>query len=144
MNMIANFVNKNLKVLSVLLPINFNIAVIFLLVVSLITAAGSSLFFENNIELYGPLASNLRLMLVYLTLSQIGSYCYCSYSRNYRPLITVGIFWLLLIGSIKFYGVVNQLPIDEDYGWLFLYLGMSNLSYGAIMFMNTPQNQEID
>jgi hypothetical protein len=142
--MIANFVNKNLKLLSVLLPINFNIAVIFLLVVSLITAAGSSLFFENNVELYGPLASNLRLMLVYLTLSQIGAYCYCSYSRNYRPLITVGIFWLLLIGSIKFYGVVNQLPIDEDYGWLFLYLGMSNLSYGAIMFMNMPQNQEID
>jgi len=143
--MIAKFLNhKTLQWLSLLSALNFNVAVIFLLVVSLFSAAGSSLFFENNSELYGPLASNLRLMLVYLTLSQFSAYCFCSYSRNYRLLIPVGLFWLLLMGSIEFYGRVNQIPIDEDYGRLFLYLGLSNLAYGGLMLANGYQCRDID
>jgi hypothetical protein len=83
-------------------------------------------------------------MLIYLTLSQFAAYCFCSYTQNYRPLMPVGVFWLLLMGSIKFYGVINQIPIDEDYGWLFLYLGLSNLVYGGFMVLKTYQCQDID
>jgi hypothetical protein len=143
--MINKFLNrKNLHSLSMLLAVNFNVAVIFLLVVSLISAAGSTLIFDNNSELYGPLAGNLRLMLIYLTLSQFIVYCFCSYSENYRPLVPVGLFWLMLMGSIEFYGIVNQIPIDEDYGWLFLYLGMSNLVYGGIMVIKNYQRQDVN
>ncbi len=138
------FNHKNIHSLSVLLSVNFNIAVIFLLVAAFVSAAGSSLIFENNSQLYGPLAGNLRLMMVYLTLSQFAAYCFCSYSENYRPLLPVGLFWLLLMASIEFYGMINQIPIDEAYGWLFLYLGVSNLAYGGIMVMNKYQDQEID
>lgn len=143
--MINKFLNsKNLHSLSMLLAVNFNVSVIFLLVVSLISAAGSTLIFDNNSELYGPLAGNLRLMLIYLTLSQFIVYCFCSYSENYRPLVPVGLFWLMLMGSIEFYGVVNQIPIDEDYAWLFLYLGMSNLVYGGIMVIKNYQRQDVN
>ncbi|TRW97089.1 hypothetical protein [Candidatus Methylobacter oryzae] len=143
--MIAKFLNqKTLQLLSMLSAINFNVAVILLLVVSLISAAGSSLIFDNNSELYGPLAGNLRLMLVYLTLSQFSAYCYCSYSENYRLLVPAGLFWLLLMGSIEFYGMVNQIPIDEDYGRLFLYLGLSNLSYGGFMIINGDHCRNMD
>lgn len=143
--MIAKFFNpKKLQVLSTVLAVNFNVAVIFLLVASLVSAAGSSLFFDNNSELYGPLAGNLRLMLIYLTLSQFGAYCFCSFSRNYRALVPVGVFWLLLMGSIEFYGQVNQIPIDEDYGRLFLYLGLSNLGYGGIMAINMSEYRDVD
>lgn len=66
--MITKFLShKMLQWLSMLSAINFNVAVIFLLVVSFISAAGSSMFFDNNSDLYGPLAGNLRLMLIYLT-----------------------------------------------------------------------------
>lgn len=143
--MIAKFLNqKTLQLLSMLSAVNFNAAVIFLLIVSLISAAGSVVIFDNNSELYGPLAGNLRLMLVYLTLSQFAAYCFCSYTQNYRPLMPVGLFWLLLMGSIEFYGMVNQIPIDEDYGRLFLYLGLSNLAYGGVMVIKTLQCQDVD
>jgi len=143
--MIDKFLNqKTLPLLSLMSAINFNGAVIFLLVVSLFSAAGSSLFFDNNSELYGPLAGNLRLMLIYLTLSQFAGYCFCSYSQNYRPLLPIGLFWLLLMGSIEFYGMVNQIPIDEDYGWLFLYLGLSNWVYGGFMLANGYQRRDVD
>ncbi|MGZ5025872.1 MAG: hypothetical protein ACXWE9_01760 [Methylobacter sp.] len=135
--MIDKFLNHKVRQWLSLLPaINFNIAVIFLLAVSLVSVSGSSLFFENNSDLYGPLASNLRLMLIYLTLTQFSAYCFCSYIENYRLLLAVGLFWLMLMASIKFYGMVNQIPIDEDYDWLFLYLGLSNLVYGGFMVVN--------
>jgi len=83
-------------------------------------------------------------MLIYLTLSQFAAYCFCSYMQNYRLLLPVGLFWLMLMGSLEFYGMINQIPIDEDYNWLFLYLGLSNLLYGGIMVINKYQQQEID
>ncbi len=123
--------HKLLPPLKLLSAINFNVAVVFLLVASLLSVKGSSFFFDNNSELYGPLASNLRLMMIYLTVSQFSVYCLSSYIQNYRILIPVGLFWLLLTGSIEFYGVVNQIVIDEDYSLLFLYMGMSNLIYAT-------------
>lgn len=124
--------------------INFNLAVMILLAVTLLTAAGNPLFLDNNTDLYGPLAGNLPLMLVYLTLSQFAAYCFCSYSENYRPLLPIGLFWLTLVGAIKIYGAVNEVPIDEDYGYLFIYLGFSNLVYGGMMQFCFRQEQDAD
>ena len=126
-----SFNNKVLPLLKILPAINFNVAIIFLLIVSVISATGSAYFFDNNSDLYGPLASNLRLMMIYLTLSQFAVYCFCSYSQNHRFLVPVGLFWLMLMASIEFYGMVNQIPIDENYRWCFLYMGASNLIYGG-------------
>lgn len=130
----------SIKKLSV---INFNAAVIFLLVVSISSAIGSTFFFENNSDLYGPLASNLRLMLIYLTLSQFFVYFFCSYCKSCRLLLPVGLFWLMLIGSIEFYGMVNQISIDENYPWFFLYMGISNLAYGGLYGFNKSPYQDI-
>ena len=128
---------KMMPLFKLLPAINFNFAVIFLLIVSVTSATGSTAFFDNNADLYGALASNLRLMLIYLTLSQFAVYCFCSYSQNYRLLIPVGMFWLMLMGSIEFYGMVNQIEIDQDYRWFFLYLGLSNLAYGAMFIASS-------
>ncbi len=147
MEMLMNTQFSNYKIpssLSLLLAFNFNIAVVLLLIVSFISAADSAVVFDNNNELYGPLAGNLRLMLIYLTLSQFAAYCFCSYTQNYRLLLPVGLFWLMLTGSLEFYGMINQIPIDEDYNWLFLYLGLSNLLYGGVMVINKYQQQEAD
>jgi hypothetical protein len=139
-----NLNQKTLQLLNVLTVINFNIAVILLLIVSFITATGSSLIFDNNSELFGPVAGNLRLMLIYLTLSQLTAYCFCSYFQNYRALLPIGMFWLFLMGGVEFYGIINQIPIDEDYGWFFLYLGISNVLYGGITLLDDHQCQDVD
>ncbi|MDI1231483.1 MAG: hypothetical protein PSU93_10065 [Methylobacter sp.] len=140
------FNQKILSSLTMLSAINFNAAVIFLLVISVISATGSTLIFDNNSDLYGPLASNLRLMLIYLTLSEFAVYCFCSYRENYRLLILVGLFWLMLMGSIEYYGMINQISIDENYRWFFLYMGISNLAYGYLYGFNKSwyQDNKID
>ena len=135
--------NKILPSLKLLPALNFNAAVIFLMLASLMSATGSTYFFDNNTDLYGPLASNLRLMLIYLTLSQFGIYCFCSYCQNFRLLIPAGLFWLVLIGAIEFYGMVNEIAIDEDYSRLFFYLGASNLAYGGFYSFNENLRSDI-
>lgn len=134
--------HKTLQLITLIVSINFNIAVVFLLIASVVSAAGSTAIFDNNVDLYGALASNLRLMLVYLTLSQFSVYCFCSVSQNYRPLMAVGLFWLTLMGAIDFYGMVNQIAIDVNYNWLFLYLGVSNLLYGGLSIVQSRYLRE--
>lgn len=135
--------DKILPSLKKLSAINFNAAVIFLLVVSLISASGSAFFFDNNSDLYGPLASNLRLMLIYLTLSQFAVYFFAACCQNCFLLLLLGLFWLMLIGSIEFYGMVNQISIDENYHWFFLYMAISNLVYGGLYGFNKYLRQDI-
>jgi len=138
------FNQKILSSLTMLSAVNFNAAVVFLLVVSVISATGSTLIFDNNSNLYGPLASNLRLMLIYLTLSQFAVYCFCSYRQSYRLLILVGLFWLMLMGSIEYYGMINQISIDENYRRFFLYMGLSNLAYSCLWGFSRSSSQDME
>jgi hypothetical protein len=128
--------DKSLNILKLLSAVNFNAAVIFLLIVSVISALGSTLFFEDQSELYGPLASNLRLMLVYLCLTELSVYSFCRFRDNYQGILILGMFLLLLMVSIEFYGVINQVPIDDNYRWLFLYLGLSHICHGTLTSVN--------
>jgi hypothetical protein len=51
-------------------------------------------------------------------------------------MMVMGLFLLLLIISIEFYGVINEVAVDENYRWFFLYLGLSHLAYGALPTVN--------
>lgn len=124
--------NKSINFLRLVLAVNFNAAVIFLLIVSVLTAMGNTLFFEDYGDLYGPMDNNLRLMLIYLCVTEIGVYSFCRYSNNNQGIFLMGLFLLLLIVSIEFYGVINEVAVDENYAWFFLYLGLSHLCFGGI------------
>lgn len=132
------------RALNILLQLNFNASIIFLLIVSAISMTGSSFFFENSAELYGPMAANLPLMLVYLSLTEIAVTSFCRFSGNYQALLALGAFLLLLTVSVEFYGVINQVPVDENYRWLFLYLGLSHLAYGWIQVFNRQTQLNTD
>lgn len=124
--------NKGFNVLKLILAVNFNAAVIFSLIVGVLSAMGSTLFFEDQSQLYGPMASNLRLMLIYLCLTELAVYSFCRFGDNYQGLLILGAFLLILVVSIEFYGAINQIPIDDNYPWFFLYLGLSHIGYGAL------------
>lgn len=128
--------NKGFNVLKLILAINFNAAVIFLLIVGVISAMGSTLFFDDQSELYGPMASNLRLMLIYLCLTELAVYSFCRFEGNYQGLLILGAFLLILMVSIEFYGAINQVAIDDNYPWFFLYLSLSHIGYGALPSAN--------
>ncbi len=123
--------SKSLTVVKILVQVNFNAAVIFLLIVSVFSIAGSEFFFSDLADLYGPLAGNLRMMLAYLCLTEVAVYSYCRYSHNNQGLVVLGIFLLFLILSLQFYGYINQIPIDKNYYGFFLYLGLSHILFGA-------------
>lgn len=122
----------SLNLLQLLLQINFNVSVIFVLVVSLMSLAGSDIFFENNSDLYGPLANNLRMVLLYLCFVQLAVYGFYQMSSNYAAVFTLGAFLLILIVSLQFYSIINQIEIDPSYQQIFLYAGLSHVLYGGI------------
>lgn len=132
---------KSLNFLKLLLAVNFNAAVIFLLIASLLSALGSTLFFDDQSDLYGPLASNLQLMLVYLSLTELSVYSFCHFNNNFQNLMLLGMFLLLLAVSIEIYSTLNQIPIDENYRWFFLYLGLSHIGYGGLGSSNKARTQ---
>lgn len=122
----------SLNVLQIVLQVNFNASVILILLASILSLTGSEFFFESTSDLYGPLANNLRLVLIYLCLVQIAVYGFYQVSSNYAAIVALGAFLLILILSLEYYSLVNQVEIDENYQQVFLYAGLSHLLYGGI------------
>ncbi len=125
----------SLNILQLLLQVNFNASVLFVLIASVFSLAGSELFFSNSEELYGPLANNLRLVLLYLCLVQMAVYGFYQFQNNYAGVMFLGAFLLILIISLEFYCSVNQIDIDPNYPQFFLYAGLSHLTYGGICLL---------
>ncbi|AEG00109.1 hypothetical protein [Methylomonas methanica] len=124
--------SASLNILQIFLQVNFNASVILILLASVLSLTGSEFFFENTSDLYGPLANNLRLVLIYLCLVQIAVYGFYQMSSNYAAIVALGAFLLILILSLEYYSAVNQVEIDENYQQVFLYAGLSHLLYGGI------------
>jgi len=133
---------KTMNFLQLLLQINFNVAVILLLISGAATIFGNTLFFEDNSDLYGPLANNMRLMMFYLCLIQIAAYSFYKLSNSPEALAALGVFLLLLIGSLEFYCSINQIEIDENYRQLFIYSGLSHLLYGGCAAMRQKRKKK--
>lgn len=92
-------------------------------------------FFELNSDLYGPLINNIKIMMLYIVLSEFALFIFCFLKQNYKELTAAGLFLILLIGALEFYGRVNQIPIDQTYHLFFLYTGLSHISYGLLSFL---------
>ncbi|WP_084190957.1 hypothetical protein [Methylomarinum vadi] len=133
--------SKSLTILKILLQVNFNASVIFLMIVSVFSLSGSDFFFADLGDLYGPLSGNLRIMFVYLCLTEIAVYSYCHFSNNNQGIMLLGLFLLMLIASLQFYGYVNEIPIDNDYNTFFLYLGLSHILFGAFSRRNHSDDE---
>lgn len=60
--------------------INFYVSVVVLIAGGVLSVSGDASLFEFNVDLYGPLANNLRMVLVYLALTEVflGVGCFLS------------------------------------------------------------------
>lgn len=124
-------VNKIQQMARLVFSVNFTASLIFLVLVSLMALLGQSVLFEDHSDLYGPMDNNLRLMMLYLCLMELAVCSFCHFSGENQGVWLMGWFLVLLAVSIEFYGEINDVPIDENYRWFFLYLGFSHVAYGS-------------
>jgi hypothetical protein len=130
MNGIAFKSKQNIKFL---LEVNFYISVIVLIVGGMLSVSESYSVFEFNEELYGALDNNLRMIMVYLAITESVILSYCFFRKNFRVMIPVGFFLILMIGSMEFYGEINSIEIDENFPMFFLYTGLSHILFGVMV-----------
>jgi hypothetical protein len=117
-----------------LIEANFYISVISLIAVGLMSISGSPSLFEFNEDLYGPLANNLRMMLIYLMIAEVILCVYCFFIRQFKVFILGGLFLILTSGSLKFYAAINDIAVDENFSVFFLYLGLSHILFGVMKY----------
>jgi hypothetical protein len=117
-----------------LLIANFYLSVIALMV-GISSVSSSDAIFEFNREFYDPLLNNLRIMMIYLAISEIGVCIYCFLKDKFQAIILTGFFPVLITGLLEFYGQINEIPIDPNYPLFFLYIGFSHILFGVLTNM---------
>jgi uncharacterized membrane protein len=124
---------KGLQIIKFLLEVNFYISVIMLITGGFLSVSDSYSFFEFNQDLYGALDNNLRMIMVYLAMTESVILIYCFFRKNFQVMIAVGFFLILMIGSMEFYGDINSIEIDDNFPLYFLYTGLSHILFGVMM-----------
>ena len=118
--------------ISVFFKINFYISAIVLVGGCLLSATENHSIFEFNEDLYGAIGNNIRVIMMYLAINELAILLYCFLTKNARIMFAVGLFLILLIGSLEFYAEINAIEFDQNLRLFFLYTGISHLVYGFI------------
>ncbi len=126
---------KGLQSGKLIVEINFCISVLVLIVGSALSVSDNYSIFEFNEDLYGALDNNLRMIMLYLAITEAVILGYCLARKNFQVMIPVGVFLILMIGSMEFYGQINTIAIDESFPLFFLYTGLSHILFGAIPYI---------
>jgi hypothetical protein len=133
---------KSIQSIKFLLKVNFYISVIVLIAGGLLSASGSYSIFEFNEELYGALDNNLRMIMVYLAMTESVILVYCVVRKNFLVMIPVGFFLITMIGSMEFYCEINSVTIDENFSLFFLYTGLSHILFGVMADIEKNSSDE--
>ena len=120
-----------LQFIKLLIDANFYISVGVLITGCLFSVSPAHSFFEFNEELYGALINNLRIMMLYLAATEVVILAFCFFTKKYQFTILIGFFLILMIGSLEFYGEVNNVETDPNLPMFFLYVGISHILFGA-------------
>ena len=123
---------KGIQGIKFLLEVNFYFSVVMLICSGILSLSDNYSLFEFNSDLYGALDNNLRMIMVYLAITESVVLGYCIFRKNYQAMILVGFFLILMIGSMEFYGQINSVEIDENFPVFFLYTGVSHILFGFL------------
>ncbi|MFI3223449.1 MAG: hypothetical protein QX191_10485 [Methylococcaceae bacterium] len=116
-----------------LLEVNFYISVFVLIAGCLFSVSDRYSIFEFNEDLYGALDNNLRIIMIYLAMTEMVILIYCYFRQNFQVMIPVGFFLIMMIASMRVYGEINDIGIDETFPLFFLYTGLSHILYGVMI-----------
>jgi hypothetical protein len=138
-----NMSNKINHTIKFLIEVNFYFSVIAVIGGGFLSATESYSIFEFNEQLYGALDNNLRMIMVYMAITECVILCYCIVTKNFQSMIPVGFFLILMIGSMEFYSEINTIEIDENFPLFFLYTGVSHILFG-IMYDMEKRNPSVE
>jgi hypothetical protein len=124
---------KSKQAIKLLLEVNFYVSVIVLIVGGLLSVSDRYSIFQFNQELYGALDNNLRIVMVYLALAESLILGYCCFRKNFQVMIPVGVFLILMTGSMQVYAEINSMTVDENFSLFFFYTGLSHILFGAMV-----------
>ncbi len=130
--MMNSLSNNKFTLLRILIELNFYCAVTLLIGASFLSIYDEYSLFIFNEDLYGALDNNLRMIMVYLAITECVVLFYCFVTKNFRLMMPVGFFLILMIGSMEFYGEINTVAIDEHFPLFFLYTGISHIMFGVM------------
>lgn len=136
--------SKTMQSIKFLLEANFYLSVIILIVGGLLSITESYSIFEFNEDLYGALDNNLRIMMLYLAMTEIVIFAYCFFRKKFQVMAAVGFFLVLMVGSMEFYGEVNAIEIDPGFSLFFLYTGISHILFGVMVHMEKNSPHQYD
>lgn len=124
--------NKTIQVTKFFVDANFYISVLLLVYGGLTAVTNDYSIFEFNEDLFGAMHNNLRIALLYLGMTEVVVCLYCFASKQPKMMTFVGYFLIMMLGSLAFYGKINNVPIDQNIPVFFLYTGVSHILFGVI------------
>jgi hypothetical protein len=136
--------SKSLTILKGLVEVNFYLSVVVLMAGGILSISENASIFEFNVDLYGPLANNLRMILVYLALTEVFLCIGCFLLNKPQFFILIALSLVLMIGSLAAYGMINDIEIDPNLSIFFTYTGLSHIAFGLLAYMlkaNAPDTK---
>ncbi|MBL1263297.1 hypothetical protein [Candidatus Methylomicrobium oryzae] len=132
--------SKSRTALKGLIEINFYVSVAVLIAGCVLSISEDASLFEFNVDLYGPLANNLRMILVYLALTEVFLCIGCFLLGKTQFFILIGLSLVLMIGSLEVYGMINGIEVDPDLSTFFAYTGLSHIAFGLSAYFSNEKN----
>jgi hypothetical protein len=127
--------SKSLTALKAAVEINFYLSVVVLIAGCVLSVSASASIFEFNVDLYGPLANNLRMILVYLALTEVFLCIGCFLLDKTQFFILIGLSLVLMIGSLEVYSRINDIEVDPDLSIFLAYTGLSHIAFGVSAYL---------
>ena len=124
--------SKTFQGIEIIVLANFMISVLLLITGSLSSLSEHYSLFEFNQELYGELVSNIKITMIYIAFTEMIICGYCLFMKKSQVFVLIGFFLILMVGSLHFYGEINDVEIDENLSLFFLYTGVSHILFGVI------------
>jgi hypothetical protein len=126
------FNSKIIQVPKFFVDANFYLSVIVLVYGGLTAVTENFCIFEFNEDLFGAMHNNLRIALLYLGMTEVVVCLFCFITNQPKMMLFVGFFLIMMLGSLAFYGTINNIPIDADIPLFFLYTGVSHIVFGFL------------
>ncbi|MEC4746904.1 hypothetical protein [Methylomicrobium sp. Wu6] len=126
---------KIFTILKWFVEVNFYLSVVVLITAGFLAISDNGSVFEFNADLYGPLANNLRIMLIYLAVTEAFLCIGCILLGKNEFFMLIGFSLVLMTVSLKVYGVINDMEVDPNLSIFFIYTGLSHLAFGLLAYL---------
>ncbi|MGJ0485373.1 MAG: hypothetical protein ACR65R_12735 [Methylomicrobium sp.] len=124
--------SKTLIILQGIVEVNFYLSIVVLISCCVLSLSESASVFEFNVDLYGPLANNLRMILAYLALTEVFLCVGCFLLNKPQFFLLIGLSLVMMIGSLEVYSMINDIEIDPNLSIFLAYTGLSHIAFGLL------------